>query len=603
MSTKGVNTTFDLLKKHYFRQWIVKNLSSVGLANLVKSLYIGRKMSRGWNHQSMARYMFPALWKGLGARKAVITSTGELSFEQFADRAVRLSNRFHRLGLTERDRVAVFVRNEQGWFDVMGACMLSGNKMPMLNYHLKTDELVKCINNCAPKVLVFSPEYLGTIKHIEEVLESVEYFVCSGDGPAIDSETLPDHYLTLETLIAEGDPWLEKGGFGIAQMCFSGGSTGVPKFIVDNHTDEVRKPRMNGVTRRDMTRMVDRMIYGIARTGMGSVKGQIVSLVPGPLYHGGVQAAVNPLYIGGTVVLMLKYDAENFLQLVERHKVNYTFVAPTMLERILKLPDDVKAKYDLSSMQEVLCSAAPCADYVKKGINDLFKRQGASVNVFFEYYGSAEAFVISVLRPKDYEEKSERYKSVGKVCGCDCMVYNVDEKRVCKPGEEGHVIVRNPRIYAVNYGNSDEMDNCFVEVDGAYWYDDGCLGYFDDDEFLYLTTRSKDMIISGGVNIFPTEIEEVIKQHASILDAAVIKVPDDDLGEVPGALIQTVNGDVLSDQEILEYCKQEGLYGFKLPRHIKYIDELPRTSAGKIRKKDLENVFLSPASGPVLKTG
>jgi long-chain acyl-CoA synthetase len=600
MGTKSVDTTFDLLKKHYFRQWIVKNLSSMGLANLIKSVYRARKLNRGWN-QSLPRYMFPELWKGLGARKAVISSTGEVSFEQLADRAVRLSNRFHRLGITRRDRVAVLLNNEQGWFDVMSACTFSGIKMPMLNYHLKADELVKCINNCAPKVLVFSPEYLGTIKHIEEALESVEYFVCSGDQPVIDSQRLPEHYLTLETLIANGDPWLEEGGFGIAQMCFSGGSTGVPKFIVEKRIDKGCNPRMKGVTRHDMTRMVDRLIYGIARTGMGGVKGQIVSLVPGPLYHGGVQAAVNPIYIGGTIVPMLTFDAENFLQLVERHKVNYTFVAPTMLERILKLPDEVKVKYDLSSMQEILCSAAPCADYVKQGINALFKRQGASRNVFYEYYGSAEAFVISVLRPEDYEEKPERYKSVGKVCGCDCMVYNVDEKRACKPFEEGHVIVRNPRIYTVNYGNSNEMDDGFIEVDGAYWFDDGCLGYFDDDGFLYLTSRSKDMIISGGVNIFPVEIEEVIKLHANILDAVVIKVPDSDLGEVPGALIQTVNGDVLSDQEIVEHCKQGGLYGFKMPRHIRFIDELPRTTAGKIRKKDLEKVFLSPDSETMLE--
>jgi len=333
------------------------------------------------------------------------------------------------------------------------------------------------------------------------------------------------------------------------------------------------------------------------------VKGQIVSLVPGPLYHGGTQAAVNPLYVGGTIVPMLKFDAEDFLQFIDRYKVNYAFVAPTMLERILKLPDEVKAKYDLSSMQEILCSAAPCAAYVKKGINALFKRQGAGKNVFYEYYGSAEAFIISVLRPEDYEEKPERYKSVGKVCGCDCIAYNVDEKRVCKPGEEGHVIVRNPRIYTVNYGNSNEMDNSFIEVDGALWFDDGCLGYFDDDGFLYLTSRSKDMIISGGVNIFPVEIEEIIKLHDKILDAAVIKVPDRDLGEVPGALIQMIDGNVLSEQEVVEHCKKGGLYGYKMPRKIRFIDDLPRTTAGKIRKKDLEKVFLSPAADKALEAG
>lgn len=596
MKTTEVNTTLDLLRKQYFREWIAKNLSSIGVSNLAQSTYRAWRKSGGWNH-ALPRHMFPELWKGLGTRKAVISPTGDLTFEELADRALRLSNRFHHLGITRKDRVAVFVRNERSWFDVMSGCMLSGVKMPMLNYHLSADELVKCIRACAPKMLVFSPEYLDTIQQIEEALDRVEHLVCSGVVP--EGRALPEHYLTLETLISEGDPSLRDGGFCVAQMCFSGGSTGTPKFVVENRSDEVRKPRMKGVGKRDMTRMVDRMIYGIARTGLGSVRGQIVSLVPGPLYHGGVQAAVNPLYVGGTVVPMMKFDAEHFLQLVERHGVNYTFVAPTMLERILKLPDEVKAKYDLSSMQEILCSAAPCADYVKRGINELFKRQGARGNVFFEYYGSAEAFVISVLRPEDYEAKPERYKSVGKVCGCDCIVYNMHENRECRPGEEGHILVRNPRIYAVNYGNSDEMNNCFVEVDGAYWYDDGCLGYLDEDGFLYLTSRSKDMIISGGVNVFPVEIEEVIKGHAKVLDAAVVKVPDSDLGEVPGAVIQTVDGAELSAQDILEHCRAGGLYGFKMPRQVRFVDELPRTTAGKLRKKDLEHVLLSPACSEV----
>jgi len=310
---------------------------------------------------------------------------------------------------------------------------------------------------------------------------------------------------------------------------------------------------------------------------------------------------VFPLYFGGTVVPMQKYDAEHFLRLIEQEKANFTFVAPTMLERISKLPEDVKRKYDLSSMQVLFCAAAPCADYLKIGINALFKQQGAKVNVFNEYYGSSESAIISVLQPQHYEEKPERYKSVGKITGCECMVYDPEKKRQCAPGEDGHVVIRASRMYAVNYGNSSDMDDTFIEIDGVYWFDDGCTGHLDEDGFLYLTSRSKDMIISGGVNIFPVEIEEVMKQHQNIMDVAIVKVSDADLGEVPGALIQTVNRERIPDRELIEYCKVNGLYGFKLPRHVKYTDALPKNSAGKIRKKDLEIEFEN--SAPIITAG
>lgn len=584
-----MNPFVELLKKPDFREWAAKPFSTMGYLNLTKSLLKANKLNKG-PRKNLPRYLLPELWKGLGDRKAVVSSTGAISFEQLADRGLRLSNRFYHEGLSSKDRVAILSSNEQAWFDVMTACLISGIKMPLLNTHLKADELAKCINNCAPKILVFSFEFLEKIQSIEAQLTNVEKLVCS--CTKAEAKKIPAYYLRLDTFIEQGKPYLEKGGFGLPQMAFSGGSTGVPKFIVDDERALGTNTRKKGLSAEGLKVLQAKLVYGVAIIGMGRVKGQIVSLIPGPLYHAGVQTAVFPIFFGATIVPMLKYDAEKFLQLIEQEKVNYSFVAPTMLERILKLPEEIRSKYDLSSMQVLLCAAAPCADYVKKEINALFKQQGAKVNVFNEYYGSSEAAIITVLRPEDYEENPERYKSVGKVSGSECKIYNVDEGRECARGEDGHVLARNYRMYSISYGNSDEMDDSFIELDGAYWFDDGCIGHLDADEFLYLTSRSKDMIISGGVNVFPVEIEEVIKSHENILDAAVIKVADADLGEVAGALIQTVDGNDISHQEIIDYCKNNGLYGFKLPKHIKFTDALPKNSAGKIRKKDLEPEFI-----------
>ena len=587
-----MNPFVELLLKPEFRAFASFPFRSMGFSNFAKSFLKARKLNDGPG-KVLPRYLLPELWKNLGDRKAVVTSTGVVTFEELSERSVRLANSFYQQGLRENDRVAVLLKNEQAWFDVMLACGLSGLRMPMLNTHLKPEELAKCINACMPKILVFSDLYLEIIKSIEHQLTGVKILVCSASESEVE---LPPHYFYLDKLIAKGENHLEPGGFGFPQMAFSGGSTGVPKFIMEGGAGENSSSidRRKGVSDKELKQIKAKFAYGVSQISVGPIKGQIVSLIPGPLYHAGTQVAVFPIYFGGTVVPMLKYDAEEFLRLIEKEKVNFTFVAPTMLERVLKLPEAIKNKYDLSSMQIIYCAAAPCADYVKKGINELFVKQGASKNVFHEYYGSSEAACISVLLPQHYEEKPERYKSVGKVMGCDCMVYNPEQQRECAPNEDGHVIIRSARMYTLNYGNSSEMDNAFIEVNGSLWFDDGCVGHLDEDGFLYLTSRSKDMIISGGVNIFPVEIEEVIRKHPNILDVAVVKVPDKDLGEVAGALVQTLDGNKIPEQELIAYCKQAGLYGFKLPKYIKHIKELPKNTAGKIRKVDLEGEFENP---------
>ena len=576
----------DLLKRRDVRELLAKPFSTLGTFNVVKSAAKAGVASIGGG--SLPQHLLPELWKSLGSRKAVVSHTGSVSFSEQADRALRLAHGFYDLGLRRGEHVATLLHNEQAWFDSMLACLLSGYKMPMLNTHLKPDELVKCINSCRPKILIFSADFLDVVKEFESKLESRPVLVCSG------AADLPANYLSFDSVLERAKPALPSavaGSIGLPQMPFSGGSTGVPKFVTEKGPTGKDNPRMKGMDGASLKALQAEFVGGLARLGLWSIPGTIVSMIPGPLYHAGPQTAVLPLLFGSTIVPMRKFDAEGFLQLIEKEGVNYTFVAPTMLERVLKLPDEIKGKYDLSSMKVVLCAAAPCPDYVKRDINALFKRQGATGNVFHEYYGSSEAAIITVLKPEDYEANPQRYKSVGKASGSEFRIYDPEEQRWCKPGEVGHVLVRNIRMYRVHYGNSSEMGNAFAEVDGLYWYDDGCLGYVDEDGYLYLTSRSKDMIISGGVNIFPPEIEEVLKTHPNIMDVAVVKVPDDDLGEVPGAIIQSVDGNEIPEEEVIAFCKEKGLYGFKLPKAVKFIEKLPKNDAGKIRKVDLEKVF------------
>lgn len=576
----------QVFKDQDLRQFLLTPPKSIGVTNLLRSV-VSTVASGNARNGELPRHLIPKLWKQLGDRKAIVDRGQVCTFNEFSTRVVKLANAMNNFGINEGDRVATFLHNEQAWFDVMAASTVSGIKMPMLSIYLKPNELLQCLINCQPKALVFSEKYLPIVESIRADLTEIEYFIVAGSGP------YPEGYLALETLINSAEESLPPGGFGLAQMPFSGGSTGVPKFIVDADIRPENNPLMKGVSKEKMKELKFAFAQGAARLGLGSIKGPIVSMIPGPLYHAGVQTAVIPIFFGATIVPMYKFDAENFLRTIEQEKVNWVFVAPTMLERVLKLPEDVKKKYDLSSMQHVLCAAAPCPAQVKEDINAYFKQQGAKKNVFNEYYGSSEASVISVLRAEDYEGHPHRYKSVGRIYGSECRIFNDETSTWAQPGEEGRILVRNARIYRVQYGNSNEINKSFMEVDGAYWYDDGCIGYLDKDGFLYLTSRSKEMIISGGVNVFPVEIEEVIKSHPDVLDAAVVKVADSDLGEVPGAVIQFKSGVDLDEEAMTAYCKDKGLYGFKLPKQWRSLEEFPRNSAGKLRKVDLEKEFVT----------
>ncbi len=567
------------------REFMAAPIKSIGVFNFAESVAVSL-LSKESRNGGIPRHMLLKLWKGLGKRKAIVDRGQACSFEEFTSRSIKLANALNKLNVVEGDRVATLLHNEQAWFDIMVATTITGIKMPMLNFHLKLAELVQCINSCEPKVLLVSEPYVEVIESIKSKVPCVELFVVAGEG------SYPEGFIALEQLISSGEEKLPPGGFGLSQLPFSGGSTGVPKFIVEEKRAPSDNELMKGISKEKLTEMKLTFAQGFARLGLGSIKGPIVSMIPGPLYHAGVQTAVLPIFFGATIVLMYKFDAEAFLENIEREKVNWTFVAPTMLERVLKLPDEIKRSYDLSSMQHILCAAAPCPAQVKKDINEYFKQQGATKNVFNEYYGSSEAKIISILRAEDYENDPHRYKSVGRVCGSECRVFDDETGAWADVNKEGRILIRNASIYNVKYGSSDEMKGSFKEVDGQYWYDDGCIGYLDNDGFLYLTSRSKEMIITGGVNIFPVEIEEVLKSHEDVLDAAVVKVPDADLGEVAGAVVQLKSCSVLTAGSLQNFCKDSGLYGYKLPKQYRFLEELPRNSAGKLRKVDLEKLFL-----------
>ncbi|HEY9134831.1 MAG TPA: AMP-binding protein [Pseudomonadales bacterium] len=563
-------------------------LRQIGVFNIVKTL--GKALYRsGFNREELPRHFLLSFWDTLGSREAIIDSNGNrITFSQYKDRVLRLADVLTSLGLKPGDTFAELLYNSPAWFEAMGAGTLTGIQMPMLNWHLKPAELAQCINAAQPKVLLFDIEFLDKVEPILGDIPSVEHFIVVGGTP-------PEGMLAYETLIENAQAVLPPGKLDMAARPYSGGTTGTPKYM---HINRERLTSDNDADRRGAKKS-EVAEFGIMQLSafhhykLGRIKDpqtkNLRSLIPGPLYHAGVQIGVLPFFLGGTVVPMRKFSGEAFLKAIQDERINWTFVAPTMLERVLKLPDEVLNKYDLSTMRSVICAAAPCPPHVKKEINALFRRQGAPDDVFHEYYAASETGLVTILAPEDYQQDEQRYNSVGKIRGCDCRIWDLDQETWAPAGSEGKVIMRTPTVYGLEYAGVSEEDmyKNFLEIDGQLWYDDGLIGYVDEHKYLYLTSRVKEMIITGGVNIFPNEIENVIKQYHKVMDVAVVRGPDKDLGEVPVAVVQLKPGESATHDEIVEHCKQNGLYGFKLPRIVDF-DDLPRNLAGKLPKKELE---------------
>lgn len=544
------------------------------------------------NRQELPRHFLPALWEHWGNREAIVDGDRRISFGQFRDRVLRLANGLHRLGVGEGEPVAELMHNGAPWFELMLACTLKGSPMPMLNWHLQPGELADCINKASPRALVLSGAFVEAVQAVRDRLTTVEHFI------VVDTDQLPEGMIAYESLIRDNRPVLPPGKLDMAPKTYSGGTTGTPKYINidrDRLTSDSAEAR-RGASREEVTRLGLMQVSAFHFYKIGKIRdpisNNIRTLIPGPLYHAGVQIAVLPFFLGGTAVPMRKFDPELMLKLIQHERINWTFVAPTMLERILALPEDVQSRYDLSSMRVIICAAAPCPPRVKREINALFRRQGAPDDVFHEYYGASESGLISILASEDYQENPKRYDSVGKLRAAECRIYDEQTGTWSPPGREGKVLVRSPMSLALDYVGlgEEKMKENYIELEGKLWYDDGLIGYVDEDVFLYLTSRSKEMIISGGVNLFPNEIETVIKQHPAVLDVAVVRVPDKDLGEVPAAVIQLKEGRRATREEIIEHCRKQGLYGFKLPKIVDF-DELPRNLAGKLPKKQLEEKY------------
>lgn len=491
----------------------------------------------------------------------IMASSGEaVTYRDIEARCNRLAHLFRKRGLKRLDHYAIFMENNSRYLEACGAGERSGLYFTCVNSYLTPVELAYILNNSCSRILITSLAKLDVAREALKECPNVELcIVADGAGES-------DRIVGLQEATA-GLPEtpIPDECVGTA-MLYSSGTTGRPKGILRPLAEQ--SPAQNLPLFDFLTRLWH------YREGM-------IYLSPAPLYHSAPQAAVNlTIRIGGTAIIMESFDPQRYLELVETWGVTHSQLVPTMFSRMLKLPEEVRRRYDLSSLEIAVHAAAPCPVQVKE---DMIKWWGPIIH---EYYGATEGLGFTAC---DTEEWLAHRGTVGRVLLGDLHILD-DNMKECPTGTSGIVWFKTATPF--EYFNDPKRTREACSADGSM-STVGDVGYVDADRYLYLTDRATFMIISGGVNIYPQECENLLITHPKIADAAVFGVPNADLGEEVKAVVQPMPGIEPGPElaeELIAFCSKS-LARQKVPRSIDFEDELPRLPTGKLYKRILRDRY------------
>lgn len=494
----------------------------------------------------------------------VMAGSGEtLTYRELEDNSNRLARYLREAGLRKGDHLALVSGNDPKVYEVYWAALRSGLYITAVNRHLSPAEIAYIVDDCGAKALIVSADLSEAAQAIAEQTPKVELRLAH-------SGAVPGHSSYEDALATVSAEPMEDQPRG-TDMLYSSGTTGRPKGIKHPLPD-----RQVGDAPGDTYTAVFGPMYRFDT--------ETVYLSPAPLYHaaplrfGGVVHA-----LGGTLVVMEKFDAEQALAAVEKFSVTHSQWVPTMFVRMLKLDESVRNRYDVSSLKVAVHAAAPCPTEVKRAMIEWWGP------VLHEYYASTEGNGVTFI---DSEQWLRKEGSVGKsglgiirICGEDGTELPVGEiGTVYFEREEAPFAYHNDPAKTVEATHSAHPT----------WTTTGDIGYIDDEGYLFLTDRKAFMIISGGVNIYPQEIEDALALHPKVLDVAVIGVPDEEMGESVKAVVQAAPGVETGPglaTELREYLR-ERIAHYKVPRSVDFAEELPRTPTGKLVKGKLRAQYV-----------
>ena len=498
---------------------------------------------------------------------ALIMASGQtVTYGQLLERSNRVAHLLHEAGLRRGGAVVLMVPNSPAFFEITWACQRSGLYYTPVNTHLTLEEVEYIVDDSGAKAVFLHADYRAVAAGLAgRNPEVVVRFALGGEVPG---------YRGYEEAAAGDSADLPPEPSQGTELLYSSGTTGRPKAV---HRP-LPGPEGSWAQASLAGSLPER--YGLDR--------HAVYLSPAPLYHSApLNFTMAVMRIGATDVVMERFDAESTLALIERHGVTHAQFVPTMFVRILKLPEAVRHRYDLSSLRCVIHAAAPCPVEVKQQMMEWWGP------IIHEYYGGTEGFAGTFIGP---EEWLAHPGSVGKPMN---PVHAVDEDgRELPTGEPGILYFEGGPEF--EYHNDPEKTASITHEKG--WRTLGDVGYVDDEGYVYLTDRATFMIVSGGVNIYPQEAENVLVLHPAVADVAVFGVPNPEFGEEVKAVVQPVESSRAGpelEEELLSYCRSK-LAPYKCPRSIDFEPELPRDPNGKLYKRRLRDRYWEGHEGRLL---
>jgi acyl-CoA synthetase (AMP-forming)/AMP-acid ligase II len=492
-------------------------------------------------------------------KTALIEDGRRLTYAGFNALVNRCANLLIELGVRAGTKVVWCGRNSSEVIVLIAALRKCGAVGVPLNYRLSPEEAAYVVDNADAALVVFDGEQAAQLEAAARQVKSVRAWLAFRCAAA----DTPDWAEPLDAMAAER-PDTEPVPDGAdpaagTSMFYTSGTTGKPKGVVRSEPDPA-------------------LVLGLV-TEIGFEPGDVY-LTTGPLYHSGPMSFMLIVQLmGGTVVVMRDFTPERWLELVEEHRVTTTFSAPTPIRRVVDLPDEVIRARDTSSLRRLIANAAPWPFELKRRYIEKIG-EGS----LFEVYGSTELGVDTILRPEDQLRKPG---SCGRAApGVEIALFDEDGGRVEEPQVPGDLYVRGTATCNDYY----KAERKFEDAKRGEWLTVGDIAYRDEEGFYYICDRRTDMIISGGMNIYPAEIEAVLTAHPAVADAAVFGVPSDEWGESVHAAIVLRDGAAVADEQLREFCR-EHLASYKTPRGYDRIAEIPRNPSGKMLKRRLRDPY------------
>jgi long-chain acyl-CoA synthetase len=506
-------------------------------------------------------------------------STGVTAGERFRGwpeiqaNAARAAGGLAALGIGEDDSVALMLRNDFATFEVnMAAGQLGAYAVP-INWHFTAEEAGYILGDCAAKALVIHADLLpqvaaGVPASTKVLVVPTPVEIGDAYGVPAEKRVAPAGVEAWDAFVARSAPNTAPAKASRGSMIYTSGTTGRPK----------------GVKREPST--PEQQARGAAEIGKHwglAADPSTVVLMNGPMYHSAPAAyGMQSARLGLGMVLQPRFEAEDMLRLIARHRITHMHIVPTMFVRLLRLPAEVKARHDLSSLRWITHGAAPCAPAVKRQMIDWW---GPVIN---EYYGATETGIVVW---HNSEEALRKPGTVGHVVEGATMRIVDEQGHDVKQGEIGEIYLRGPLYSEFTYNNDDAKRR---EIALGDLVTVGDVGYQDEDGYLYLCDRKRDMIISGGVNIYPAEIESVLIQMPGVHDCAVFGIPDEEFGEQICAYVEPLPGAAIDAGSVRAYLG-EHLARYKMPRVVELAASLPREDSGKIFKRKLRAPYWEKA--------